>query len=323
MLAFAVLFWGTVLLADAVRVPRLAMPAAVRAGRAGMTASAPSLDPAQLLRRLMSPETAKVARELVDLGVQQDPKVVVQRTIDLARALSTVGTEALSGGLSSSVDIARIAPPVVLRRMCEELGATYVKLGQFIASSPTLFPPDYVAEFQKCLDSTPPMPWRDVRPLIEAELGRPLNTVYTSVEQTPLAAASIAQVHAARLRTGEDVVIKVQRSGVQGSLRADLDLLYAVARLLQLVGLATADLTEVVGTLREAILEETDFVKEAARTTQFREFLARSPQLAGAVTAPKVYPQVLRDVLGMVWLNRARTRGGYGLGVHLPLSRVK
>jgi predicted unusual protein kinase regulating ubiquinone biosynthesis (AarF/ABC1/UbiB family) len=166
-----------------------------------------------------------------------------------------------------------------------------VKLGQFVASSPTLFPPEYVTEFQRCLDQTSPMPWREVRLQIESELGRPLDRVFASVSQTPLAAASIAQVHAATLRTGEDVVIKVQKRGVQDSLRADLDLLYGVARVLQLVGLVTAELTDIVSTLREAILEETDFVKEAERTTQFREFLDRSPQLADSVTVPKVYPQ--------------------------------
>lgn len=135
------------------------------------------------------------------------------------------------------------------------------------------------------------MPWREVRLQIESELGRPLDRVFSSVSHTPLAAASIAQVHAATLRTGEDVVIKVQKRGVQDSLRADLDLLYGVVRIWQLIGLATAELTDVVGTLRDAIFEETDFTKEAQRTVQFRQFLERSPQLAGSVTVPKVYPQ--------------------------------
>jgi len=89
--------------------------------------------------------------------------------------------------------------------------------------------------------------------------------------------------------SGEDVVIKVQRKGVDGSLRADLDLLYANARVLQLLGVATAELCDVVGVLREAILEEVDFELEATRTEQFASFLARSPELAGVVTVPKVY----------------------------------
>jgi len=237
------------------------------------------------IRRLLSSEAAELASELRELGLQQDPQVVFRRSLDLARALNTVGTEVLSGGLRAD------SPPVVLRRLCEELGATYVKLGQFVASSPTLFPPEYVSEFQKCLDSTPSMPWSVVRPLIEKELGRPIDSVFASVAQTPLAAASIAQVHAAKLLTGEDVVIKVQRSNVQDSLRADLDLLYGCVRVLQLFGLATADLSEIIGTLREAIFEETDFLQEAKRTTEFAAFLARSEEQSAGVTVPKVYPQ--------------------------------
>jgi predicted unusual protein kinase regulating ubiquinone biosynthesis (AarF/ABC1/UbiB family) len=135
------------------------------------------------------------------------------------------------------------------------------------------------------------MPWSVVKPIIEAELGKPISAVYASVEQTPLAAASIAQVHGAKLLTGEDVVIKVQKKGVQGSLRADLDLLYANARIFELLGLSTSDLSEIVSTLRSAILEEIDFTLEATRTEQFATFLKRSPELAPLVTVPKVYRQ--------------------------------
>ena len=246
----------------------------------------PLPSPFETLKRLTSAEARELNKELLELALAQDPQVVFKRSLDLARAVRTVGGEAAASAVSTNV-----STPVLLRRLCEELGATYVKLGQFIASSPTLFPPEYVAEFQKTLDQTPPMPWSQVKPLIEGELGKPLNKVYKSVEQTPLAAASIAQVHAATLLTGEDVVIKVQKAGVQGSLRADLDLLYANARVLQLIGVTTSELSEVVSTLRGAILEEIDFELEATRTEQFATFLERTPELVGLVTVPKVYRQ--------------------------------
>ena len=243
--------------------------------------------PIDTIKRLTSPEAQKLQRELLELAMEQDIQVVAKRSLDLAAALRTVGNEAAADLLARK----EVPLPVVLRRMCEELGATYVKLGQFIASSPTLFPAEYVAEFQQCLDSTPPMPWSDVKPLIEEELGGPIEGTYSNVEQTPLAAASIAQVHAAKLLTGEDVVIKVQRKGVSGSLKADLDLLYANARVLELLGVVTEELSDVVGVLRAAILEEIDFKLEAQRTEQFADFLARSPELAGLVTVPRVYRQ--------------------------------
>ncbi|EOD39952.1 hypothetical protein EMIHUDRAFT_466608 [Emiliania huxleyi CCMP1516] len=244
-------------------------PPAPRAAARLAASSAPSFSlpsPIETLKRLSSAEARELQRELLELAFEQDPQVVVRRSLDLARAVRVVGSETVQG-LSSAA--AAPEPPVILRRMCEELGATYVKLGQFIASSPTLFPPEYVQEFQKCLDATPPMPWSDVKEIVEAELGRPIGQVYASVDETPLAAASIAQVHAARLLSGEDVVLKVQKKGVQGSLKADLDLLYANARVLQLLGAATA--------------------LAAQRTEQFAEFLARSPELDGVVTVPKVY----------------------------------
>lgn len=241
--------------------------------------------PIDALKRLNSDEGRKLQRELLELATKQDPQVVIRRSLDFARSLRTVGTEAAKD-LSSGKEL---KAPRVLKRLCEELGATYVKLGQFVASSPTLFPPEYVQEFQSVLDSTPPMPWRVVRPMIEAELGKPLSAVYSSVEETPLAAASIAQVHAARLKSGEDVVIKVQRKGIQGSLRADLDLLYANARTLQLLGVVTDELADVVGVLRDAILEEIDFKLEATRTEQFADFLDRTPDLKRLITVPRVY----------------------------------
>ncbi|KAL3910635.1 MAG: hypothetical protein SGPRY_008986 [Prymnesium sp.] len=132
------------------------------------------------------------------------------------------------------------------------------------------------------------MTWSSVKELLESELGRPVESVFSSVEKAPLAAASIAQVHAAKLRTGEDVVIKVQKRGVEGSLQADLDLLYSTSRVLQVLGLVTAEFSDVVETLRDAILEETDFELEATRTEQFAQFLDRS-EFREIVTVPSVY----------------------------------
>ena len=83
----------------------------------------------------------------------------------------------------------------------------------------------------------------------------------------------------------------MQRKGVQGSLAADLDLLYGSSRVLQLLGVVTEELVDVVGTLREAIMDEIDFELEATRTEQFATFLAKQPELANAVTVPRVYRQ--------------------------------
>lgn len=86
---------------------------------------------------------------------------------------------------------------VVLRSLFEKLGATYIKLGQFIASSPTLFPEEYVLEFQKCLDKTSPIPWETIERTLNAEFEGQTNQIFSSISRVPLATASIAQVHKA------------------------------------------------------------------------------------------------------------------------------
>ena len=98
-----------------------------------------------------------------------------------------------------------------LRLAAEQLGATYIKLGQIISSGEGLFPAELVDEFKRCRDQVPAEPFDVVRAVVEADLGARLEDVFAEFDREPLAAASIAQVHAARLRTGEDVVVKVQR----------------------------------------------------------------------------------------------------------------
>ena len=110
------------------------------------------------------------------------------------------------GGSASKADLSRR-----LRIAAEHLGPTYIKLGQIISSGEGLFPEELVTEFKKCRDQVPAETWSDVRAVVEAELGRPLEAVFSEFDREPLAAASIAQVHAATLRTGERVVVKVQR----------------------------------------------------------------------------------------------------------------
>ncbi|KZV51924.1 hypothetical protein F511_09188 [Dorcoceras hygrometricum] len=105
---------------------------------------------------------------------------------------------------------------------------------KFIASAPTVFPPEYVQEFQYCFDRVPPVPFQEIQVILREELGKPIDTVFEYVDPTPLASASIAQVHGARIRnTGEDVVIKVLKPGIEDVLVADLNFVYIVARILE------------------------------------------------------------------------------------------
>ncbi len=165
--------------------------------------------------------------------------------------------------------------PQLLRQTFENLGATYIKLGQFIASSPTFFPKEYVEEFQYCLDKTPSLPFGVIKKIIRDELGRPIDQVFAEIDPVALASASIAQVHAARLVTGEDVVIKVQKPGVENILLTDLNFLYLSARVLETLApkLSWTSLSGIVDEIQKTMIEECDFIKEANNLKVFRQFL--------------------------------------------------
>lgn len=182
--------------------------------------------------------------------------------------------------------------PRLVRQTFERLGATYVKLGQFIASAPSMFPEAWVTEFQHCLDRTEPLPWRTIRAALREELGERLDTAFLWVDPEPLASASIAQVHAARLTTGEDVVLKVRKPGVQKVIITDLNLLHLIARVAERVtpGAAHASLAAIVEEIQASMMEECDFIREAANIAAFRDYLDDTLNRDAAV--PRVYPDL-------------------------------
>lgn len=179
--------------------------------------------------------------------------------------------------------------PQLLRETFESLGATYIKLGQFIASSPTFFPQEYVEEFQHCLDQTPRIPYKVIRRVLREELGRPLEEIYQRIDPVPLASASIAQVHGATLVTGEDVVIKVQKPGGETVLRTDLNGLYLAARVLETLAprLSWTSISGIVDEIRSTMIEECDFIQEAQNLETFRRFLEKTDNQVA--TVPTVY----------------------------------
>jgi len=119
-----------------------------------------------------------------------------------------------------------------LRLAFEELGTTFVKVGQFLSTRPDLLPPEYVAELSKLQEAVPPITYAEVAAVVAAELGAPPEEVFAAFDREPLAAASIGQVHAATLRGGEEVIVKVQRPGVAAAVERDLAVLGDLAGLL-------------------------------------------------------------------------------------------
>ena len=225
-------------------------------------------------------------------GGDSSPSIskVVELTRHLLSGDATRSAELLKGYLQS---LPKDLAPRTLRKLFERLGATYIKLGQFIASSPTLFPGEYVLEFQKCLDQSPTVEFSTVRGVVEEELGRPIEEVFSSFDRTPLASASVAQVHAAVLRSsGAPVVVKVQKPGVEDTLKADLGFLAVASKVLEFLApsLGRLSVANVAADLRVSMLGELDFTEEARNLEAFRLFL-ESQGLDEIARAPRPYPQ--------------------------------
>ncbi len=180
-----------------------------------------------------------------------------------------------------------------LRVAAENLGPTYIKLGQIVSSGEGIFPSELVEEFKRCRDQVRPEPWTVVQRVIEEELARPVHTVFSSIDHTPLAAASIAQVHAATLVDGTPVVIKVQRPQVAKLVRHDLAVMSWLAP--HLVGrlpvAALANPPALVELFAETIVEELDFRLEAENMLDVAETFAKLDQRDYVI--PRPHPKLV------------------------------
>jgi ubiquinone biosynthesis protein len=193
----------------------------------------------------------------------------------------------------------RNAPPAVrLRLALEELGPIFVKFGQAVSTRRDLLPTDVADELAKLQDRVPPFPGAIARDIVERAYGRPVSEAFSEFDETPLAAASIAQVHAARLLDGKEVVVKVLRPDMRESIERDLEVLYALADLAQTYWREGRRLRprEIVAEYEKTVLDELDLMREAANASQLKRNFAGSDLLY----VPEVYWDYCRlDVMVM------------------------
>ena len=183
--------------------------------------------------------------------------------------------------------ISRGISPEKLRIILEELGPTYIKLGQIMSLHSDILPRAYCEELMKLSSEVTPMPFEDVEDVINGSYRHPWQEVFASIERTPLGSASIAQVHKAVLHTGEEVVVKVERKGIYDKMARDIRLLHKAVRMLPPVGNLRdiVDLNMVLDELWMVSQEEMDFLKEAAN---IEEFSANNAEFR-YIYVPKLY----------------------------------
>jgi ubiquinone biosynthesis protein len=223
-------------------------------------------------------------------------------------------------------ELSPLTAPERLRQALEELGPAFVKLGQLLSTRTHLLPRPFTLELANLHDNVPPVSFAEVQGILAAELKRPLNELFRSIEETPIGSASIAQVHRAVRVNGENCVIKVQRPGIEKIVRMDLELMAYLAALLEnhVEGWRVHKPTAVVAEFAKSMEQELDFGAEAAHLERF------SHQFAGETTiyVPRVVPGlVTRRVLTMedieaVKASNMEALAAAGLDRHVIATRI-
>ncbi|WP_422629043.1 ABC1 kinase family protein [Rhodococcus sp. (in: high G+C Gram-positive bacteria)] len=209
----------------------------------------------------------------------------------------------------------------------EILGPTFVKLGQLIASSSGLFPRPLADACLRCLDDVPPVPAAQARAVLEADLGHCVDELFAQFDDTPLAAASVAQVHACTLHDGRRAVVKIQRPDIRHRMLVDLRAAYAGARLLQVFEFfRIANAPGIIRDLFAATMTELNSAVEADRQSRFRDRIGAFGDNDG-VTTPEVYwdycgPRVIcMERLYGIPMDRVTTDPDSGIDTRLLIRR--
>lgn len=203
------------------------------------------------------------------------------------------------GAISKNIE--RLTQPERLRMAMEELGPSFVKLGQLLSTRPDLVPKEYAEEFRKLQDKVPAVPFAEIRQQIELQFEQQIDELFSQIDEEPIAAGSIAQVHRARLHSGEDVVVKIRRPGILKILETDLDILAGLAYLVE-NHLPATDLYDPTGAVREfrrSIFREVDFTREGHTTDRFA---TNSQNLSEAYTPRVFWPLTGEKVLTLEYV---------------------
>lgn len=208
--------------------------------------------------------------------------------------------------------IQRGLTPQKLRAILEDLGPTYIKLGQIMSLHSDFLPKAYCEELTKLNSEVTPMSFSSLLEVIEHAYHIPYTEIFSRIDETPLGSASIAQVHRATLRTGEDVIVKVQRKGIYSTMARDIRLMHKAAKLIAPVGMLKnlVDLDRVLDELWQVTQEELNFLKEADNMEEFSRYNAD----LNYIRIPKLYREyTTTQVLVMEYIGGFRIDDRRGL----------
>lgn len=196
--------------------------------------------------------------------------------------------------------IKSITNPAHLRMTMEELGPTFIKIGQILSTRPDIMPESYITEFQKLHDNVKPESFTDIERVVEDELKNPIEKIFKSFDKEPVACASMAEVHIARLYTMEKVVVKIQRPKARDRMVSDISILKRMARFLKFTPQGSViNPVEVVDELWNVIEKELDFLNEATNIKRFYD----NNKTTKFITCPKVFDSyTTRKVLVMDYI---------------------
>ncbi|MCK5459588.1 AarF/ABC1/UbiB kinase family protein [Candidatus Parcubacteria bacterium] len=196
----------------------------------------------------------------------------------------------------------RLTIPQRTRLACEELGPTFVKLGQILSTRPDLIPREFTEEFSKLQDNVPPFAFFQVEKLFEEEFGKSIDELFVEFNDRPVAAASLSQVHKAKLANGEVVAVKIQRPNIKERIKSDISILFDLVKFMEkkLVNGYIYQPMEIVKEFSRTIKQELDFVSEGRNIDKFRINFKENE----AVCIPKVYWQLTTPkILTMEYIN--------------------
>ena len=236
-------------------------------------------------------ETLNVAR---DFGrVHEIASILVRYGFgDMVRRLGMVSVIERAGQVlhwAEVEELTRLKPPARVRSALEEMGPTFVKLGQILATRPDLFPPEWLAEFEKLQDHAHPEPFDKIKIQLQEDLGADPVEIFAEFDHEPLAAASIGQVHRACLKDGSQVVVKVRRPGIRSTVEADLRLLNQVAEIAEkeIRDLRRYQPREIVHQFTLSMRRELDLAAECRNAERMIANFADDPD----IIIPRVYWQ--------------------------------